>query len=100
MRHSFLVVLNDSDDANSKKAAETLLSLYEGAYAIIPNTVYLVSSDEIARDIAIRIGVRREDSEDEHPTARGAVFRINGVYAGFNDRSLWEWLVNHERAVT
>ena len=44
---------------------------------------------ELTQEVAVRAGIKGEDRIED---ASGVVFRLNGAYAGFAARSLWEWL--------
>ena len=79
----FAVVFTDP----SPQAAEPLLEAFPGAYELVPQTVYLVRSDQLSSDIAQRVGIKTEDR-----VSRGAVFKLNHAYSGYTSRSLWEWL--------
>lgn len=55
----------------------------------ITDTSYLVQTKELTQEVAIRAGIKGEDRVED---TFGVVFRLNGAYAGFAARSLWEWL--------
>ena len=52
--------------------------------------VFLVrTTEEISEQVAFKVGVKGDDRIDD---AMGAVFKLNGAYAGHAPSSLWEWL--------
>ena len=55
----------------------------------VTDTSYLVQTKELTREVAVRAGIKGEGRIED---ASGVVFRLNGAYAGFAARSLWEWL--------
>ena len=55
----------------------------------------LVESQEVADQIAERIGLTGEHQED---AVTGVIFKTNGTYSGYASRSLWDWLERAERA--
>lgn len=80
---AFAVVFTDP----SPRAAEHLRAAFADAYELVPDTVYLVRSDQLSADVAERAGIKSDDR-----VSRGAVFKLNHAYSGFTSRSLWEWL--------
>ncbi|MCY3956791.1 MAG: hypothetical protein OXG65_00675 [Chloroflexi bacterium] len=73
---------------------DAITSRYK-AYKASP-TFYLVASADLAQTIATTIGIRPPEGADLHAAKTGVVFRLNGVYSGYFDRSIWEWLGNYE----
>ena len=59
------------------------------------DTTFLVSSDDIAEQVAQAVGIKGEENER---IQSGAVFRLNHSYAGFTSRALWDWLQKMEGA--
>ena len=53
--------------------------------------LFLIPSDEIAERVAVQVGIKGEGR-----SADGVVFKLNGSYAGYTTRSLWEWLTKVE----
>ena len=58
---------------------------------LIADNLILVASEDIAELVAQKVGIKGE-SRIEGVT--GAVFKLNGAYAGFASRALWEWLTD------
>ena len=58
----------------------------------LEDNLYLVRSDSIAQSIAEALGIKGEGRD-----STGVVFKLNASYAGFADRSIWEWLALEER---
>ena len=71
----------------SPQAAEHLQAAFADAYELVPDTVYLVRSDQLSTVVAQRAGIKSDNR-----VARGAVFKLNHAYSGYTSRSLWEWL--------
>jgi hypothetical protein len=53
------------------------------------DTLLFIHDDSLAEHIAKEIGIK---GDSKISGASGVVFRLNSAYAGFADRSLWEWL--------
>ena len=53
------------------------------------DNLVLVASDDIAEQVAQKVGIKGENRIEG---VTGAVFKLNGAYAGFASRALWEWL--------
>ena len=53
------------------------------------DTFYMVRSDGISEEVAVNVGIKGDDRIE---SATGAVFKLNGAYAGYAQKSLWEWL--------
>ena len=68
-------------------AVNQLRNSFPGLYEMVPNTVYLVRSDELSSDVATKAGIKSDPR-----IARGAVFKLNHAYSGFTSKDLWEWL--------
>lgn len=79
----FAVIFTDPNP----QAAEHLRAAFAGAYELVPNTVYLVRSDQLSADVAQQAGIKSDNR-----VSRGAVFKLNHAYSGYTSRSLWEWL--------
>ena len=59
-------------------------------YDRLSDTFYLVRSDGIySEDIAVGVGIKGDNRIE---SANGAVFKLNGAYAGYAPQTLWEWL--------
>ena len=84
----FAVILNEAN----QKAAERIAESYP-AYYRFSDTVFLVSDDALAETVSASVGIKGDDRIDE---AGGVVFHLNGAYAGYTKRVLWEWLSEAE----
>ena len=58
--------------------------------------VMLVVSNDLSSDIAEYSSIAKTEEDDG---VRGAVFKLNGSYAGYAQGSLWEWLEKAEELV-
>ncbi|MXY72483.1 MAG: hypothetical protein F4Y97_05525 [Dehalococcoidia bacterium] len=63
---------------------------YPESQELIPG-VFLISTDDSANDVAVGIGVRPDEDEDEPRHGSGIVLRLNGSFAGYGDRELGLW---------
>ena len=86
----FVVIL----DAEGAKARDRVRKRLRNAFLFheYSDTAFLVAGDIVTNDVAVAAGFKKGDKDG--PTT-GIVFRIRG-YAGFGDRSLWEWLEKAE----
>ena len=84
----FAVILNEAN----QKAAERIAKSYPTHYRF-SDTVFLVSDDALAETVSVNVGIKGDDRIDE---AGGVVFHLNGTYAGYTKRVLWEWLSEAE----
>lgn len=87
----FAIILRETNDEVAKRVREKYPTAYE-----MTETCFLVQSDFIAENVAVSVGIKGEDRIGE---ASGVVFRLNGHYAGFTSRSLWDWLSQAEEQV-
>ena len=53
---------------------------------------YLVRSEDISSGVAEKLGLT--DTENQS----GAVFKLNRAYAGWDKRTMWEWMALGERS--
>ena len=83
----FAVVLRKRHDPIKQRVER----FYPGHFPL-SDTFFLVSSDTIAETIAVKVGIKGEDQEED---ASGVVFKLNSGYAGFTTRGLWDWLKTH-----
>ena len=84
----FAIVL-DSANATVEDRVERE---FPGCYSI-NKTAFLVSSDGLAETIAATVGIKGDDRVED---ASGVVFRLNGTFAGYSSRALWDWLEQAE----
>lgn len=84
----FAVILNEANPEIAERIAESYPTHYR-----FSDTVFLVSDDALAETVSVNVGIKGDDRVDE---ARGVVFRLNGAYAGYTKRALWEWLSEAE----
>lgn len=80
---AFMVVFTEP----SAQAAEHLRGQFPDSYELVENTVYLVRSEELSSDVAVKAGIKSDPR-----ISTGAVFKMNHAYSGHTSRSLWEWL--------
>ena len=86
----FAVILNDPNEPVESRLHEAF-----GEQNVFPmnDRTFLVASDEITENVTVKAGIKGDDRIEN---SRGAVFRLNGAYAGYTVKSLWEWLSDHE----
>ena len=56
------------------------------------NTAFFVQDDNIPEVIARKLRIKVEAREENTRLATGAVFGLDGTYAGYTHKSLWDWL--------
>ena len=76
----------------AKKGMDLLKKKYNTNAYIIKTDVMLVASEDLSSQIADYSSISKETDDG----VRGAVFKLNGSYAGYAQGSLWEWLENVE----
>ena len=81
----FAVVLIEPTD----ESIELLQTHYPDHYEVASN-VFLVSSDELTKQVSKNIGIGADGAD-------GVVFRLNHAYAGYTSRDTWEWLSKSEQ---
>ena len=81
--NAFVVVFTEP----SAEAGAHLKGKFSDSYELVENTVFLVRSDELSSDVAIKAGIKSEPR-----VSTGAVFKMNHAYAGYTSKTLWEWL--------
>lgn len=87
MRGVFLVCLSGGP---IEELADLLRARYpEPDHYQLSKRAFLVRADSISDWVADSIGIK---SDDRIEGATGVVFRLRGSYAGFFERSVWEWL--------
>ncbi len=67
----------------------------KNAYKIKDGTM-LIASNDLSSEISEYSSISGENNDDK--AVRGAVFKLNGSYAGYASGSLWEWLGTVENA--
>lgn len=82
------VVLTEANAEVSKR----IEMRYPQHYAL-NNTFFLVRSEEITEKVAIDVGIKGDERVED---ALGVVFKLNGTYAGYAPRALWDWLTIEE----
>lgn len=78
-------------EANAE-VSERIAVQYPQHYAL-NNTFFLVRSDKITEKVAIDVGIKGDARIED---ALGVVFKLNGTYAGYASRALWDWLTIEE----
>lgn len=83
----FAVILDD--DVSGKdidKWMERLTKQYPSHHQVNKRT-FVVRTKHLASEVSQNVGISPEGA-----VASGVVFRLNGIYSGYTDRSLWDWL--------
>ena len=80
----FAVVFSESA---TDAVRQRLRRVYPSAYEMVPGIVYLVRDNVLSAEVARKVGIKSDPR-----VAEGAVFKLNHAYAGYTDRTLWEWL--------
>ena len=91
-RSTFVITLRPRRES-IQKIQQRIKAEYPDHFKI-SDYCYLVSSNEISRDIALRIGLKGKDRIED---SLGIVFRLNGAYSGYYYKSAWEWIKQAER---
>ncbi len=78
----------------AEKGMALLQKKYDNNSYKIRNDVMLVASNDLSSQIADYSSISKETDDG----VRGAVFKLNGSYAGYAQGSLWEWLENVEES--
>ena len=88
----FAIVLDDSNEEVEKRIEKRVETDSYFRWHKHNDRLYLVLVDEtmLTRDVAEDIGIGAMGEGE--PSGRGAVFKLNGAFAGFSKNSLWEWL--------
>ena len=73
-------------DQPSQDAVQRLNDAYPENTYQVTDTSLLVRTSDLAEDIAVSAGIKGDR------IAPGVVFKLNGSYAGYSSRALWEWL--------
>ncbi len=76
----------------AEKGMALLKKRYEKNAYKIKDGVVLVASNDLSSEIADYSSISKEKDDG----VRGAVFKLNGSYAGYAQGSLWEWLEKAE----
>lgn len=82
----FVVHLSGDSEETSERLAEHYPK--PGHYEIADD-LFLVRANAIAETVAQEIGIKGDKRPDG---AGGVVFKLNDAFAGYESRSLWEWL--------
>ena len=80
-----------------QEANEEVFARVEEKYRLnypVSDKCLLVRSDDISERIAANVGLKGDTRIEG---AAGAVFKLNGAYAGYASSGLWEWLALEER---
>ncbi len=88
MYHRVFVVVLAEESGGVPDIAQRISDVYPSAYRVAAN-VFLVPSDDLAEDVAHKVGIKGDNRID---AVRGAVFSLNGAYAGYASRAMWDWL--------
>ncbi|MCY4162778.1 MAG: hypothetical protein OXE93_00960 [bacterium] len=82
-----------TDDPTNSAKSKLEKHYQEPLHYQIAENSYLIRSNSIAQTLAETIGI---DGSAGETGPKGVVFKLNAAYAGFNDRSIWEWLSEAE----
>ena len=81
----FAVVLTEPTEHTKRRIESSYPNYHE-----LTSDVFLVSSDELTKDIKEKIGIGADGVD-------GIVFRLNNIYSGYTSRDTWEWLSKMEQ---
>ena len=70
----------------NQDAADQLTKAYPANYKL-SDTLYLVRTSSLAEDVAVGTCIKGDNRRFS-----GVVFKLNQAYAGYFNRSLWDWL--------
>lgn len=83
------------DDVEAQ--AERLLAKYPGSkHFRVSERFYLVRADVLSNEVADRLGFDPDTASDRPDAGAGSVFKLNTSYAGWDKRTMWEWLGERE----
>ena len=85
----FIAILPEPDTEQLETVTANLVKHYPSHHWLNDN-VFLVSSDELAKEVKEKIGIGEEGAD-------GIVFRLNHAYSGYTSRDTWEWLSKAEQ---
>lgn len=88
----FVVVSNEEF---SNRFVQRVEQLYPLSYRYAEN-VFFIEDENIPETIATRLGIKVEEGNEESRLAMGAVFGLDGSYAGWTSKALWDWLRRRE----
>ena len=89
-RNTFIVVVEDE----SKEIVEgQIKNVFPDHHYQIADNCFLISTHKsMSGRVSIEIGI-----DGENRKAAGAVFKLNGSFAGYTDKSLWDWMDQAEK---
>lgn len=70
----------------SQEAATHLAKAFPANYRL-SDTLFLVRTPSLAEDVAVATGIKGDNRRFS-----GVVFKLNEAYAGYYNRTLWDWL--------
>lgn len=88
LRVHHAIVLSKRNDEVTRRIRKNYPTCYK-----LDRSCYLVRSSDLCQSVAVKSGIKGDDRVE---SAVGAVFRLNGTYAGYASTSLWEWMANEE----
>ena len=80
------MVLDHANEATAERIHENFPGSYQHS-----ETLFLIADEGVTASVAKVIGL-----DGSNPAITGAIFKLNSSYAGFTQRSLWEWLATAE----
>ncbi len=93
MSNIYCAILKEPSDSTDDYVEQE----YPDSHYKLSDTVYLIDSDETARQVAVNLGIRPQ-RKGERADVGGVVFSLNGSYSGFTSKRLWAWLNSHPAA--
>lgn len=80
----------------AEKGVENVLDQYRKRKSFqLADNIVIVASDELSSEIAEAASLTQGGNEQG---ITGAVFKLNGAYAGYARGDLWEWIEKVENA--
>ena len=70
----------------NQEAATQLAKSFPANYKL-SDTLFLVRTPSLAEDVAVATGIK-----GDRRRFSGVVFKLNEAYAGYYNRTLWDWL--------
>ncbi len=80
----FAIALNMENDEIHRRIEDSYPRNHQ-----FSSTLFLVQDDTIPETVARNVGIKGDNRITD---TGGVVFRLEGSYAGFTSRALWDWL--------
>lgn len=88
----FAVILNEGHEKGMARLRKAYPE-HSQIYTDLGDNVFIVTGDTRTNDVAEAAGLTRSNADEG---IRGAVFKLNGSFAGYTKQTLWEWIENAE----